>query len=301
MPGAKGVRSILRRVLGAPAAAGRVPSRTPLLFDRYQVSFDALSLPPLPAPLLLVHTAGKPMNYRAAGERRPRLSLPGLVSFIPAGVRSEAALHGVGEGTLVHFDGSRPTPAWLRHGRYRSAVTFTNEVIVAISRRLMHELESGSGDGRHLRTLGEALVAELKRELTRSEATPVPPSATRTGLLVAQTATRYVRAHLAEPLTVAVLAKQCGVGSTLFAREFRQAMGTTPHRYVRRMRLERACELLRTTSLSVFEISGMVGFRGQAHFSTAFVAERGLTPTAYRRGARPVAAARVGRGAGRDR
>lgn len=285
MSRARQVRRLLHRNIGVPVATCRVPARLPLVLDRYQVSFGSFSVPPLPAPVLLVHTAGKPLKFRAVGERRTRQSLPGLVSFIPAFVRSEAALHGVGEGTLVHFDVAGPLPAWLRRSPYTTPVTFTNDVIVALTRRLMHEPESGARHAVYLRSLGQALLAELQRELTRVDAAALP-AATRGELRVARAATQHVLAHLGEPLRVADLAKASGVGLTSFAREFRQAMSVTPHRYLRRARIERACELLRTTGLSVLEVAEAVGFRGQSHFSTVFTAERGLTPSAYRRASR---------------
>lgn len=285
------VRRIIRRVVGPPVASGRVPARLPLWLERNQVLFDAISVPPLPAPLLLVHTAGRPMAYRASGGRRPRQSVPGLVTFVPRQVRTEAALRGVGEGTLVYFEAEGPPPPWLRRARFTEPVSFTNEVIVAITRRLMHELESGAAAVAYLRTLGNALLAELQRELARPESAAPGSMASRSELRVAHAAMRHVHAHLGERLSVADLARACGLATTRFSNSFREATGTTPHRYLRKARIERASELLRTTGLSVREVAEAVGFRGQGHFATAFSQERGLTPTGYRRASRP---ARVG-------
>lgn len=280
------VRRIIRRVVGRPVASGRVPARLPLVLELHRGLFEAFSVPPLPAPLLFVHTGGKPMAYRAAGDRRVGRSLPGLVSFIPARVRSEAALQGVGEGTLVHFDAAARLPSWLLRSRYESPVTFTNEVIVSITRRLMHEFDAGTPGPSYLKSLGNALLAELQRELARPEAS-IEPTASRSGIRVAHTAIQHMRTNLGEPLSVADLARACGVGVTSFSRSFRRATGSTPHRYLRKERIERAGELLRTTGLSVREVAEAVGFRGQSHFCTAFVAERGLTPSRYRRESRP--------------
>jgi AraC family transcriptional regulator len=93
-------------------------------------------------------------------------------------------------------------------------------------------------------------------------------------------------ANLGRPVPVTELAQVCGMGVTSFSSSFRRATGMTPHRYLRRARIERASELLRTTGLSVGEISAAVGFRGQGHFCTAFAAERGITPSRYRRESR---------------
>jgi len=278
-------RRIIRRVVGVPAAVGQVPARLPLFFERHRVLLDSIRLPPLPAPVLLVHTGGKPMSYRSPGRRKPGQSIPGLVTFVPRLVRAEAALRGVGEGTLVYFDGTGALPAWLLHSRYATPATLANDVIVSITRRLMHEIETDTGGKAHLRALGNALVAELQRELTRPE-TAVLAMASRSELRVAQAAIRHMQAHLGESLPVVELARVCGVGVTSFAKGFREATGVPPHRYLRRIRIERACELLRTTGLSVREVAEVVGFRGQGHFCAAFVSGLGLTPTGYRRATR---------------
>lgn len=267
-----------------------MPTRLPMWLERNQVLFDAISVPPLPAPFLLVHTAGKPMAYRAPGDRHARQSIPGLVTFVPQHVRTEAALRGVGEGTLLYFETECEVPSWLRRARYTEPVTFTNEVIVSVTRRLMHELEAGRAANTYLRTLGDALLAELRRELTHPESAVGPTTASRSELRIAHTVTQFVQAHLGNHLAVADLARACGLGLTSFSSAFRDATGTTPHRYLRRARIERACELLRTTGLSVREVAEVVGFRGQGHFCTAFKEERGLTPSAYRRASRPATA-----------
>lgn len=279
------VRRITRRVLGQPVASGRVPARLPLVLEKHIGLYSSFDVPPLPAPLLGVHTGGKPMAYRARGDARAGRSLPGLVSFVPRGVSAEAAFSGVGEGTLVHFDEAASLPAWLTSSRYTTLVTFTNEVIVSVIRRLLHELEAGKPTQAYLRSLGNALLAELQRELARPGSSE-SPVASRSGIRVARTAVDHMLANLGRPLPVAELAQICGMGVTSFSRSFRRATGVTPHRYLRRVRIERASELMRTTGLTVGEISVAVGFRGQGHFCSAFVAERGITPSRYRREAR---------------
>ena len=283
MPGSTHrVRKLIRRIVGSPIGSGRVQGRWPVVLDRHQALFESIMVPPLPIPLLLVHTGGKPLDYLSRDRRRLKQSLPGLVTFVPRGVRAEVALRGVGEGTVVYFDDARALPAWLLRSGLGEPVTFTNDVIVSITRRLMSELEANSQADPYLKSLANALLAELQRELELSRATLDLP-VSRGRLRVAHVAKRHMLAHLGEPLSVRDLARTCGVGVTSFTSDFRQAMGITPHRYLRKARIERSCDLLRTTGLSIREIADVVGFRGQSHFCSAFVAERGLTPSAYRR------------------
>jgi AraC family transcriptional regulator len=292
-PATPRARRIVRGAVGAPVSIGRVPARLPLVLERHQALFESISVPPLPAPVLLVHTGGKPMDYRSSGGQRHQQSIPGLVTFVPKDIRSEVVLRGVGEGTVVFFDDDNGLPSWLVDRRHREPVTFTNDVIVAIVRRLVAELESRSSAEKYLKTLASTLLAELQRELGQPRAALDLP-ASRGGLRVAHTAIQHMLAHLGDPLTVTELARACGVGVTSFSSSFRQATGTTPHRYLRKARIERACELLRTTGLYIREIGEAVGFRGQSHFCSAFIAERGLTPSAYRRACRDGNAARPG-------
>ena len=276
------VRRLIKRIAGNPVGSGRIRARWPLVLDRHQALFESITVPPLPIPLMLVHTGGKPMDYLSRDRRRLQQSLPGLVTFVPRNVRAEVALRGVGEGTVVYFDDERRLPAWLLRSGMGEPVTFTNDVIVSITRRLMNELEARSRAEPYLRSLGNALLAELQREFERPRAAIELP-ASRGRLRVAHVAMRHMLAHLGEPLSVRDLAQVCGVGVTSFTSSFREATGVTPHRYLRRTRIERSCELLRTTGLNIREIAEIVGFRGQSHFCSAFVAERGLTPSAYRR------------------
>lgn len=279
------VRRTIRRIVGRPVSSGRIPARLPLVFERHQALFEAITVPPLPVPLLFVHTGGKPLDYLASGRQRLTQSLPGLVTFAPRNVRSEVALRGVGEGTIVYFDDGQRLPAWLLRSAAREPVTFTNDVIISITRRLMGELESRSQAESYLKALANALLSELQRELEHPRVVASLP-ASRGGLRIAHTAIQHMLAHLGEPLAVRDVAQACGVGVTSLSSSFRQSTGVTPHRYLRRARIERSCELLRTTGLGIREVAEAVGFRGQSHFCSAFVAERGLTPSAYRRACR---------------
>ncbi len=207
------------------------------------------------------------------------------MTFVPRNVRAEVALRGVGEGTVVYFDDQRMLPAWLLRFTDREPVTFANEVIAAITRRLMAELESRSQAEPYLKSLANAMLAELQHELERPRVAASLPSS-RGGLRIAHTAIQHMLARLGEPLAVREMAQACGVGVTSFSSSFRQATGVTPHRYLRRARIERSCELLRTTGLSIERWLRPSASAARAISAAAFVAERGLTPSAYRRACR---------------
>lgn len=101
-----------------------------------------------------------------------------------------------------------------------------------------------------------------------------------------------IDARYREQLDVRDLARAAHMSPAHFSREFRNAFGETPHRYLLTRRLERAAALLRSTDRNVAEICFLVGLRSVGSFTTSFGRAYGCTPTAYR-AAYPPAADRV--------
>jgi AraC-like DNA-binding protein len=85
----------------------------------------------------------------------------------------------------------------------------------------------------------------------------------------------------ARGLDVPRLAREAHASRAHFVRSFKKAYGETPYQYLRRRRVERAKELLRSTDLSVTEVSLAVGFRSLGSFSTAFRVLVDESPKAY--------------------
>jgi AraC family transcriptional regulator len=68
-----------------------------------------------------------------------------------------------------------------------------------------------------------------------------------------------------------------------FSRSFKRAFGETPHAYVVRRRLEKACYLMMTSSASLSEIALSVGFSDQAHLCRLFRQAFRQSPNSWRR------------------
>ncbi|MET9515264.1 helix-turn-helix domain-containing protein [Streptomyces sp. NPDC002994] len=93
----------------------------------------------------------------------------------------------------------------------------------------------------------------------------------------------WAREHLHQPLPVAELARRALMSRRSFARRFAAATGTTPHAWLRNLRLSSAEELLETTDLPVEEIARRVGYGSAAVLREQFVRRRGVPPRSYRR------------------
>jgi AraC-like DNA-binding protein/mannose-6-phosphate isomerase-like protein (cupin superfamily) len=93
---------------------------------------------------------------------------------------------------------------------------------------------------------------------------------------------RICEERFQEPLTVPQLAALLFLSPSRFSEIFTREVGVPPATYIRRLRLERAQTLLRSTALSVTEIAHQVGFSDGPRLDRAFQSAFHLTPTAYR-------------------
>lgn len=103
---------------------------------------------------------------------------------------------------------------------------------------------------------------------------------------IARTAERAIRMmhdRLGEPVTVDDMARAAMFSKFHFTRMFQRATGVSPARFLSTLRLERAKQLLTSTSLTVVDISILVGYNSVGTFSSRFSRSVGLSPTDYRR------------------
>ena len=102
------------------------------------------------------------------------------------------------------------------------------------------------------------------------------------GSRLLDTAVDYMRKNYSYPLTVEAVARRCGVDRSHLFRLFKQHLQLSPQQYLIRLRLNKAEELLQTTSLSVSEVAFSCGFNDLCHFSRLFKRRFGVPPSARR-------------------
>jgi AraC-like DNA-binding protein len=94
-----------------------------------------------------------------------------------------------------------------------------------------------------------------------------------------------VRAFIDKNLNGAIDTKDLGAvarrSAGHFARSFKHTFGESPHAYVMRRRLEKACHLMITSSESLSQIALSVGFSDQSHMSKRFKRAIGESPSKW--------------------
>lgn len=87
--------------------------------------------------------------------------------------------------------------------------------------------------------------------------------------------------NLVEPLSLEEIGRRVGCSPFHLSRTFSAETGTTIPQYLRRLRMERAAELLRSGKANVTEAALEVGYSSLSHFSQSFCQEMGCCPGLY--------------------
>lgn len=85
-----------------------------------------------------------------------------------------------------------------------------------------------------------------------------------------------------DPHTIDSLAREAAMSRSAFAARFRAVVRKTPMDYVREVRLREAARLLRRGDLGIDAVAERAGFASRSHFSRAFRATFGQSPSAWR-------------------
>ncbi|MFD7060700.1 GlxA family transcriptional regulator [Streptomyces sp. NPDC059906] len=173
-----------------------------------------------------------------------------------------------------------PDPIYIRDGNVATSAGVTSGIDLALAL-----VEEDLGRDVAL-TVARHLVVFLRRPGNQAQFS---------AQLAAQTARReplrelqhWITEHPGADLSVESLAARASLSPRHFARAFQAETGTTPGRYVDRVRLEHARRLLEDTGDGVEEVSRASGYGTPEAMRRAFVKALGTSPLEYRRRFRP--------------
>jgi len=115
-------------------------------------------------------------------------------------------------------------------------------------------------------------------EMAQAEYLRRREQAQRLGALI-----EYLNHNYGEKLSAPQAAAMVGMSQSHFTRFFKQATGMTFVDYLTQLRIGKARQLLRDQTLSIAEISNLVGFSDQSYFDKRFKERFGKAPREYRR------------------
>jgi AraC family transcriptional regulator len=203
---------------------------------------------------------------------------PASVSTEPAGERHANRINHRGADVLV-LQPDTVSDMWRPFRRLLdSAAEFPDGRIRSLGGRLADEVaQSDPFTPLVVQALAlEAMVLAARLRPGRRRSTGTPAWLLRTKAML----------HEEEPgrLDMEHLARSAGVSSAHLARAFRQHFGVSIGVYARRVRLERAARLLRTSGDGIAAIAARTGFADQSHLTRAFTRHFHVSPHRFRTG-----------------
>ena len=197
------------------------------------------------------------------------VSSPGSVTFIPAGYEYETTVHKAGEMLIMHFESAEGSP-----NVYDRPFTVRPEHADDFINLYMRAIRHFQSD-RHLDCMADAyrLLAEVERAMLIDKPKPYKR--------MADIKRRIDESICDSTLRVAALAEDFGTSEVYFRREFKKFYDCTPIEYIKKRRIELACQLLSTQLYTVAEVATRAGFDSISYFSSEFHRAMGCTPREY--------------------
>ena len=141
-------------------------------------------------------------------------------------------------------------------------------------------MASGPGSELIVNKLTEIVLVELIRiNFCREEGSPFLTALQDKPV---SRALQYLHEHPEKSWTIQELAQAVGLSRAAFAKRFKALVGETVFHYLTSLRMERAKELLRDTTLPVYEVAERVGYESDLAFTKAFKKQAGQTPRQFR-------------------
>lgn len=93
----------------------------------------------------------------------------------------------------------------------------------------------------------------------------------------------YINLHLNQRLANVSLATEIHMSTNSFTRFFKDHLKCSPQEYIRKVKVDKACNLLDHSTLTIDEISEFCGFSDRFHFSKVFKKVKGISPAEYKK------------------
>lgn len=127
----------------------------------------------------------------------------------------------------------------------------------------------------------KARIAKLQRIVDEAGASSAR-NATETESELVRKAVEVMSSNIKDPLTIVQIANACHASPTMLKQTFKSVVGVPVYQWYRAHRINRSCQLLLESDLTVAQIAYGVGYANASKFSKAFREETGMSPSEYR-------------------
>jgi transcriptional regulator GlxA family with amidase domain len=168
------------------------------------------------------------------------------------------------------------TRVWVRDGKFYTAAGISTGIDLALGL-----IAEDLGD-RFAHEISEELVLYTRRGNVQPQAPP-PATSPDAGHRSLRDLRAWILANLDRPIDIETMARQVAMSRSTLIRHVRRAFGTTPARYVERLRIDMARHYLEETQLPLAAIAHKCGFTHLNTFRRAFRMHAFEPPAEYRK------------------
>lgn len=201
------------------------------------------------------------------GSRKPLISAPNSITYMPRGVAYDVSSHECGSMYAVHFELAEECEVKPFVFCPKSPIEYEN-----LFSNICARFRVGNDRDYRCLSMMYELLAAIRHETGEADRRAVPKRI--------RDAVDDINKNYNDPeLCVSSLAKKAGVSEVYFRREFKACTGLPPVKYIKKIRLENAKALLSTALYSVGEVATRCGFDSISYFSEEFRKAYGEPPS----------------------
>ena len=159
----------------------------------------------------------------------------------------------------------------------------TAQAVGKLCRQMCELFDGGAVESRliHGCQLLRVILSHLLCDNPAFKRTPAPPR--HPGV---DSALGYMQTVFGRTLNLTEIARHAGLSVSHCCALFREHLGVSPMDYLIHLRLQKACDLLLTTPLTIGEVAQRVGYEDRYYFSRLFRKLQGMPPVEFRKAQR---------------
>ena len=155
----------------------------------------------------------------------------------------------------------------------------------SIFKKMLTQSEQDAYSSEYMESLMKVLLIELLQD-AQVEPAPEYPTASHWENEIVDRAMQLISENLHRKLSLEELAELVHISVPYLYKLFQVHLGTSPGKYIAKIRIEECKILLREGQMNMSQIASRMGFSSQQQFSRQFSAICGISPTQYLRSLR---------------
>ncbi len=155
----------------------------------------------------------------------------------------------------------------------------------SIFKKMLTQSEQDAYSSEYMESLMKILLIELLQD-TSADTAPEYPTSSRWENEIVDRAMQLISENLHRKLSLEELAELVHISVPYLYKLFQVHLGTSPGKYIAKIRMEECKVLLREGQMNMNQIAARMGFSSQQQFSRQFSAICGISPTQYLRSLR---------------